>query len=198
MSGTVAVILAGGEARRLGGIDKTLVEIGGIPILSLILQRLRPQLDPIALGANGDPARFARFGLPVLADRRRGIGPLGGLLRALEWAEEQGAHFLLTVPGDTPFIPCDLLRMLAPAPAVAVSAGRRHHLVALWPVAWRDALASYLHRLGPDAPSGALGVRAFSSPLGLREVAFDAVPRDPFFNVNMPEDVALAQAMNGA
>ncbi len=196
MSGAVAVILAGGQARRLGGIDKTLIEIGGISILSLILQRLRLQVPLMALSANGDPARFARFGLPVLADRRQGIGPLGGLLRGLDWAAEQGADSLLTVPGDTPFVPRDLLRALSPAPAVAVSAGRRHHLVALWPVAWREALAGHLQRLGPDAPSSAFGVRAFSFPLGMREVAFDAVPRDPFFNVNTPEDAALAQAMD--
>ena len=85
-----------------------------------------------------------------------------------------------------------------PAPAVAVSGGRRHHLVALWPVPWRDGLAEYLHRLGPDAPGRAFGVRAASAPLGMREVRFEAVPHDPFFNVNTPEDVALARAVAGA
>ncbi len=192
MDGTVAVILAGGEARRLGGIDKTLIEIGGAPILSLILGRLRPQLDRVALSANGDPSRFASFRLPVLPDRRRGIGPLGGLSRALDWAAEQGAQSLLTVPGDTPFIPCDLLRRLAPAPAVAVSGGRRHHLVALWPVAWRDALGDHLDRLPPDAPPRAYGVLAFAAARGLREVRFEVDGRDPFFNVNTEQDRALA------
>ncbi len=195
MTGTVAVILAGGEARRLGGIDKTLIPIDGVPILSLILGRLQPQVDRIAIGANGDPVRFAGFGLPVLADRCRGIGPLGGLLRALDWAAEQGAGSVLTVPGDTPFIPFDLLRCLAPAPAVAVSAGRRHHLVALWPVAWRDALAEYLDRLPADAPKRAFGVLAFAGPRGMREQAFAAGPVDPFFNVNTPDDQALAQVL---
>ncbi len=196
MTGTVAVILAGGEARRLGGIDKTLLEIGGVPILSLILRRLRPQLGLVALSANGDPARFAGFGLPVLADRRQGIGPLGGLLRALDWAADQGADALLTVPGDTPFIPCDLLRALAPAPAVAVSGGRRHHLVALWPMAWRALLAEYLDRLPLDAPRSTLGARAFAAPLGVREVVFALGPVDPFFNVNTAEDRARAQLMH--
>ncbi len=195
MSGTVAVILAGGEARRLGGIDKTLVEIGGMAILSLILERLRPQLALVALGANGDPARFEQFGLPVLADHIRGIGPLAGLLRGLDWAAEQGARSLLTVPGDTPFIPRDLLRLLAPAPSVAVSAGRTHHLVALWPVSWRDALADHLGRLSQDAPRRAFGVAAFAASHRLREVPFAAEPVDPFFNVNTPEDRAAAQAM---
>ncbi len=195
MSGTVAVVLAGGAARRLGGVDKTLVGIGGVPVLSLILERLRPQLDRVALGANGDPARFASFGLTVLADRRQGIGPLGGLLRALDWAAEQGADSLLTVPGDTPFIPRDLLARLAPAPAVAVSGGRTHHLVALWPVSWRDALADHLDGLLPDAPRRAFGVLAFAGPRDLRQVGFASGPVDPFFNVNTPEDQALARAM---
>ena len=195
MTDAVAVILAGGEARRLGGIDKTLIPINGMPILSLILERLQPQAGRIAIGANGDPARFAGFGLPVLADRRRGIGPLAGLLRALDWAAEQGAGSLLTLPGDTPFIPRDLLRCLMPAPAVAVSAGRRHHLVASWPVAWRDGLAAYLDRLPADAPKRAYGVLAFAGPRGMREHAFAADPVDPFFNVNTPDDQALAQVL---
>ncbi len=195
MNGTVAVILAGGEARRLGGIDKTLIPIGGKPILSLILERLQPQVDRIAIGANGDPARFTGFGLPVLADQRRGIGPLGGLLRALDWAAEQGAEDLLTVPGDTPFIPSDLLRRLLPAPAVAASAGRRHHLVALWPVAWRDALAVHLDRLAPDVPRRAYGTLAFAAPRAMREVTFEVDGTDPFFNVNTGQDRAQAQAM---
>ena len=201
MSGVVAVILAGGEARRLGGIDKTLITLDGVPVLSLILCRLRPQLDRIALSANGDPSRFAAFGLPVLADRRLGIGPLAGLLRGLDWAAEQGADALLTVPGDTPFIPPDLLTRLSPAPAVAVSADRRHHLVATWPVTWRLSLLTYLNGLEAGSPRHAYGARAFvtSLPETMREMAFAVEPTDPFFNVNTPADrlAAATLAMNG-
>ena len=126
----------------------------------------------------------------MLADRRPGIGPLAGLLRGLEWAAGLGAGTLLTVPGDTPFIPADLPRLLSPAPAVAVSAGRRHHLVATWPVAWRLPLAAYLDGLAADAPRHAHGagtfVRSLSPPM--REVAFATEPLDPFFNLNTPAD----------
>jgi molybdopterin-guanine dinucleotide biosynthesis protein A len=198
VTGTVAVILAGGQARRLGGIDKTLIPIGGTPILSIILERLCPQVERIALGANGDPARFGSFALPVLADERQGIGPLGGLLRGLDWAAGLGAESLLTVPGDTPFVPRDLVQALGVAPAVAVSAGRRHHLVALWPVAWRSALVEYLDELAPDAPQRAYGVMAFSRSRGLREVPFETAAGDPFFNVNTPEDRAQAEAHGSA
>ncbi len=197
MSGTVAVILAGGEARRLGGIDKTLIALGGTPVLSLILRRLRPQVPRIALSANGDPARFAGFDLEVLADLRPGIGPLAGLLRGLDWAAGQGAEALLTVPGDTPFIPADLLARLSPAPAVAASAGRRHHLVATWPVAWRRPLADYLDGLAADAPRRVHGARAFADgpARSMREVVFAADPVDPFFNVNTPSDRLAAEAI---
>jgi len=195
MTGPVAVILAGGEARRLGGIDKTLIPLGGTPILSHILSRLQPQVARIALGANGDPARFAAYGLPVLADRQHRIGPLAGLLRGLEWAAEQDAPALLTVPGDTPFIPHDLLSALQPAPSVAVSGGRRHHLVALWPVGWGPLLAAYLAGLSADAPRRAYGARAFADTLGMRAVPFDTAAGDPFFNVNTPDDRAAAERM---
>ncbi len=197
MTGIVAVILAGGEARRLGGIDKTLIALDGTPVLSLILRRLRPQLDRIALSANGDPSRFAAFALPVLADARSGIGPLSGLLRGLDWAAGQGADALLTVPGDTPFIPHDLLHRLSPAPAVAVSGGRRHHLVAIWPAAWRKPLAAYLDDLPADAPRRLFGARAFARSMTppMREIGFATEPVDPFFNVNTPSDRIAAEAM---
>ncbi len=190
------VILCGGEARRLGGLDKTLIEIGGIPILSHILARLQPAAGSVAISANGNPGRFEPFGLPVIRDRHAGIGPLAGLLRALEWAADLGAASLLTVPGDTPFVPERLAQALSPAPSVAVSGGRRHHLVALWPVSWRGALERHLHAL--DAAGGArrgYGVRAFAEAMGIRLVEFPAVPFDPFFNVNTPEDRAEAERL---
>ena len=191
------MVLAGGEARRLGGVDKPLIEIGGIPILSHILDRLRPVVSRVALSANGDPHRFARFGLPVLEDQRFGIGPLAGLLRGLDWAAGLGADVLLTVPGDTPFIPDELLRALSPAPSVAVS-DRRHHLVAAWPVIWRDRLAQHLDGLDPAGGRRAYGVLAFAKPLGMREVSFASDPIDPFFNVNTPEDLERAETVFSA
>jgi molybdopterin-guanine dinucleotide biosynthesis protein A len=186
----VGLILAGGDARRLGGIDKTLLPVAGKPILSHLIDRLSTQLDTLALGANGDPGRFAAFGLPVIADEMIGIGPLGGLARGFGWAGGQGADMLLTVPGDTPFVPRDLLKRLSPGPAVACSADRTHHLVALWPVAWGEALSNYLAGLEWDAPKRAYGARAFAERFGMRKVAFPTGAVDPFFNVNAPSDLA--------
>ena len=191
--GVCALVLAGGGARRLGGGDKPLLALGGRPLLAHVLARLGAAANmPIALSANGDPARFARFGLPVLDDGAfAGQGPLAGVLAGLDWAAGRGADTLLTVPGDTPFIPCDLAARLAPAPSCAASGGRVHHLVALWPVAARAALRC---RLAADGPRN---VAAFAAVLGLRAVAFAAEdqPCDPFLNVNTPEDLASARRM---
>jgi molybdopterin-guanine dinucleotide biosynthesis protein A len=192
----VGLILAGGAARRLGGIDKTLLELNGRPLLSHLIDCLAPQLDGLALSANGPAARFARFDIPVLADARPGIGPLAGLLRGLDWADALGARSLLTVPGDTPLVPADLATRLSPAPAMALSHGRRHPLVALWPVTCRDALAAHLDALDREAPRRAFGVQGFATALSMRTVDFGDQNPDPFFNVNTPEEWQFLSCSN--
>ncbi len=186
------LILAGGEARRLGGIDKPLLELGDKSLLARIIAALTGQVAPVALSANGDPARFASYGLPVLPDGAfAGEGPLAGVLAGLDWAAAQGAKALLTVPGDTPFIPADLAAALSPAPACATSAGRTHYLVALWPVAARAKLRRFL------TETGSRGVRAFTAHLRMRRVAFEAAAWDPFHNVNTSDDLATARNLAG-
>ena len=183
------LILAGGEARRLGGVDKPLLRVGGITLLDHVIARLRPQTHRLALSANGDPSRFAACGLPVLADETPGLGPLGGVLRGLVWTRSLGGDALLTVPGDTPFIPGDLAARLSPGPAVAASDGRMHHAVALWPVSCLAALRAYL------GAGGSRSVVGFARTLPMREVVFAVAEVDPFFNVNTPEDLARAGSM---
>ena len=183
------LILAGGEARRMGGLDKTLLRVGGVTLLDHVIARLRPQVSHLALSANGDPARFDGCGLPVLTDATPGLGPLAGVLSGLEWADALGCDALLTVPGDTPFIPDDLARRLLPAPAVAASGGRVHHAVALWAVSCRMALRAHLRAGGTRSVSG------FGRTLPMREVVFAQADGDPFFNVNTPEDLVLAGSM---
>ena len=181
------VVLAGGRATRLGGVDKALLPLGGQAVLDMVVARLRPQVQTLAISANGDPARFSRFALPVLADEVLGRGPLGGVLRGLGWAAGQGADWLLSVPGDTPFIPDDLAVRLAPGPAWAESGERLHPLVALWPVACAPDLARWLvaHQSGR--------VRSFGEAIGMRAETFEAAP-DPFHNINTAEDLAAARA----
>jgi len=143
-----------------------------------------------AISANGDPARFASLNLPVLPDGDFvGQGPLAGVLAGLEWAASLGANALLTVPGDTPFIPMGLAVALAPAPACATSNGRLHHLVALWPVARHGELRKML------STPGRRDVGEFAKLIGMRRVDFPAARWDPFLNVNTPEDLAAARAI---
>ncbi len=182
MSDVVAVILAGGRATRLGGVDKALLQAGGHSLIGHVLARVAPQVGAVAVSANGEAARYAHLGRPVLADEVTGRGPLGGVLRGLAWAEQEGASSLLSVPGDTPFVPRHLVTRLGAAPAWAENAAGVHPLVAVWPVACRAALATWL----ADQASGR--VRAFGGVIGMRAVWFADVP-DPFLNVNTAADL---------
>lgn len=201
MKQPLGVILAGGQATRMGGGDKGLLRLGGQTLLSRVIDRLAPQVAGLGLNANGDPSRFAEFGLPVLPDSVAGFpGPLAGVLAGLDWAAEQGADTIVTAAADTPFFPCDLVprlllaaegmeHPLALAAAPDPERGRaRHPTFGLWPVALRDdlraALAGGLRKvvLWTDAHDG-------------REALFPADGIDPFFNVNTPADLARAERM---
>ena len=186
-----AVVLAGGLARRMGGGDKPLLTVGKRPMLASVIAAL--DVCPIAISANGDPARFAEFGLPVLGDGSFfGQGPLAGILAGLDWAAALGKTLLLTAPGDTPFLPRELAAWLAPAPCCVTSAGRRHYLVALWPVHCADALRAVL------SVPGSRRVADFAERIGMRYADFASGTRDPFDNVNTYDDLANARARAGS
>jgi molybdopterin-guanine dinucleotide biosynthesis protein A len=191
----LGVLLAGGLARRMGGGDKPLLRLGGRSLLAHAAAALAPQCVALVLNANGDPARFGAFGLPVIADTLPGYpGPLAGILAGMRWAaaHHPEAADILTVAADTPFLPADLGARLAAARGAAPivcarSAGRAHPTIALWPVALADRLQAALL-------SGERGVLAWASGQGLALVDFAATPHDPFCNINTPEDLAAAEA----
>jgi molybdopterin-guanine dinucleotide biosynthesis protein A len=186
-----ALILAGGGGTRLGGVDKAFLPLNGQPLITHLLRRLTPQTGKIAISANGDPARFSAFNLPVLPDGAlAGKGPLAGVAAGLAWAQSVGAAELLTIPVDTPFIPNNLLEFLTPAPAVAIWQGRQHHLVATWRVADLPQILAFL-----DAP-GAYKVRDALTFCSARRIGFDG-ETDPFLNINTPEDLAAAEVTPG-
>ncbi len=193
---TLAVILAGGLARRMGGGDKVLRPLAGRPLLDHVLDRLRPQVPAIILNANGDPDRFAGFGLPVIADTLPGHpGPLAGVLAALEHAEGLGLADVLSVTGDAPFIPLDLLARLRTARnaagtplACARSGGQAHPPIGLWSVALRDDLRAALL-------AGERKIDRWTARHGCAAADWPATPRDPFFNANAPEDLAEAERL---
>lgn len=193
---TFGIILAGGAARRMGGGDKPLLALGDGTLLSHVIGRIAPQVAGLALSANGDPARFARFGLAVLADADAGRpGPLAGILAGMDWAAAAGAEALVSVAGDTPFLPPDLVPRLLLAgsggPALAATSGGRHPTFGLWPVRLRDDLRAALAR-------GERRVAAFANRHGAETAWFPDQPFDPFFNVNTPDDLARARGMPGA
>ncbi|WP_119422620.1 molybdenum cofactor guanylyltransferase MobA [Desertibaculum subflavum] len=199
-----AVILAGGEGRRLGGVDKAFVPLGGRALIEQVVARLAHQVAAIAISANGDPERFARLGLPVLPDPVAGRpgerrGPLAGLLAGLDWAAADWpeARRLLTVPVDCPFLPTDLAARLAAAGGagevvLAASGGRRHPVAALWPVGLAASLRTGLG-------DGSLRkVEAFALAQPHKAVEWSTAPFDPFLNINTAEDLAAATALLGA
>ncbi|WP_113910687.1 molybdenum cofactor guanylyltransferase MobA [Roseovarius dicentrarchi] len=193
-----AIILAGGRATRMGGGDKGLLPLGRSTLLEHVLDRIAPQVAATALNANGDPQRFARFGLPVLADPVGGyVGPLAGVLAGLDWAAKEGAETIVSVAADTPFFPCDLVARLVLAAegmqaplALAATPDGRHPTFGLWPVALRDDLRGALQ-------GGLRKVVQWTDAHNAATAMFDD-GGDPFFNVNTPEDLANAQAMQEA
>ena len=191
-TGLVAVILAGGQSRRMGGGDKGLLRLGAGTVLSAVLGRIAPQVGAVAINANGDPARFRDYGLPVLTDNMPGYpGPLAGILAAVDWALGQGAKWVLTVPSDTPFVPRDLAARLdaavqGQAVAIAATGDRIHPACGLWTVELRGDLAATLAR---DERK----VRDFTDRHGAALVSWPSGPPDPFFNINTPADLAQAQ-----
>ena len=198
-AGVAGVILAGGRALRMGGGDKALRVVAGRRLIDHVIDRLAPQVDALALSANGDPARFADLGLPVLADDIAGHpGPLAGVLAGLDWAAGQGAGAIVTAAADTPFFPRDLAARLAAAAGpsgLAIAATRDagcgralHPTFGLWPVALRGDLRAAL-------AAGTRKVTTWATAQGAGVAEFAAEPRNPFFNVNTPEDAAAADAM---
>ena len=196
----VAVLLAGGRAARMGGGDKPLMLLGGRPLLAHGIARLAPQVAALAINANGDPDRFAGFGLPVLPDPVDGCqGPLAGLLAGLIWARSahpDAAH-LLTAAGDTPFLPHDLAARLQAAlspacpVAMASSGGRPHPTMTLWPVSLEPAVRRAL-------AAGERRVRALALAAGCASVEWLPEPLDPFLNVNTPNELAEANRLAAA
>jgi molybdopterin-guanine dinucleotide biosynthesis protein A len=190
------VILAGGQATRMGGGDKGLKQLGDRTILDHVIDRLAPQVARLALNANGDPARFSALGLPVVADSIDGFaGPLAGVLAGLDWAAGQGGDHIVTAAADTPFFPADLVpRLLLAAEsqgkpiALARTENGRHPTFGLWPVGLRDDLRAELQ-------AGMRKVLAWTDKHGTAFADFPSGDVDPFFNVNAPDDLTEAQGM---
>jgi molybdenum cofactor guanylyltransferase len=194
-----AVLLAGGLARRMGGGDKPMRRIGDRTILARVIARLKPQCGELILNANGDPARFAEFGLPVIADTVKDFpGPLAGILAALDWTavNRPEASYILSAAADCPFLPRDLVERLMRARAeqdaqlaVASSGGQSHPVIGLWSVALRDELRHAL--VAEDVRK----IDRWTARYRLATVNWPTTPLDPFFNANTMDDITEADRL---
>ena len=197
--GVLGVLLAGGQARRMGGGDKSLLKLGGRPLMAHTIERVRPQVAELILNANGAPGRFERFGLPVVADRIKGFaGPLAGVLTGMEWAAEKDGEldWIASFATDAPFLPHDMVPRLASAikvknaaMACAHSAGRDHPVFALWPVRLRHDLRRAM--IEDDMRK----IDLWTTDYELVHVSFAGNGIDPFFNINRPENLTKAEAL---
>jgi molybdenum cofactor guanylyltransferase len=184
----------------MGGGDKSLLDLAGEPMLARIIHTLAPQVDALAINANGDPDRFRRFGLPFLADTVPGLpGPLAGILAGLIWAQDKHARWLVTTAGDTPFLPGDLIARLSGdvdsrTVAVAACEGRTHPVCALWPVSLMNDLDGYLRSGGSRRVVDYIA-RHSSSAIDFPPQRLPGGNVDPFFNVNTPDDLAEARRL---
>ena len=194
---TLGLLLAGGLARRMGGGDKALVEMGGRPLLDYAIERARPQVKGLILNANGNAARFEQFGLPVVADVIEGFaGPLAGVLTGMEWAAANvpDVEWLATFPVDAPFFPTDLIERMGTAiveagaeMACAESDGRTHPVFALWPVGRQADLRKAM------VDEEMRKIDLWTARFAIVHVPFDTAGGDPFFNINRPENVEEAE-----
>jgi len=197
----VGLLLAGGRSRRMGGGDKTLRLLAGQTLLDHVIDRVLPQVDALVLNANGDPSRFARFGLPVVADSIADFaGPLAGILAGLDWtaANRPDCAFIVSLATDAPFLPADLVARLVEGMnsqgaelACAASGGQPHPVIGLWPVRLRGELRQAL--IAEEIRK----VDVWTARYRLATVDFPITTIDPFFNANRPEDLDRAAALLG-
>lgn len=202
LSSVAGVILAGGQSRRMGGGDKCLRPLGDRPILAQIIGRAAPQVGALVLNANGDPARFADYGLPVAADVIEGFaGPLAGILTGMDWvaARAPEAKWMASFASDAPFFPQDMVAVMHRAAeregsnlVCATSNGRSHPVFGLWSMALRDDLRKAV------VEEGLRKVDLWTARHRLLPVEFASLETgqgrlDPFFNTNRPEDLVEAE-----
>lgn len=187
----VAVVLAGGEGRRMGG-GKPLRAWGGRPLLARALDLARSYAPEVAVAVRDAGQVGQGAAIPLLFDPPDIGGPLAGLASALDFGRRRGALWVQTLACDMPYLPADLSDRLAQAlesgvgAVLPVSEGRVHPVCGLWRVGSRDRLEAYV-------ASGRSSLRGFAEHVGLREVAWEVAGPDPFVNLNTPQDLATYQ-----
>ncbi len=190
----LGAIIAGGNSTRMGQ-EKAFIELRGVPLIDRVFSRIRFQVHSTVINANGDPLRFAHFGLPVVHDLITTIrSPLAGLHAVMSYAVRHRFDAVLTVPSDTPFLPLDLVDRLeeegrATGAAVAMSGGQVHYLTGLWSSALLPVLNTSV------LEEGMVRMQDFERKVHTEQAVWPTVPHDPFMNINTPEDLEAAAAL---
>jgi molybdopterin-guanine dinucleotide biosynthesis protein A len=194
----IGAIIAGGQSRRMGGREKAFLELDSKPVILHVIEQFEPQVDQLVINANGEPARFSEFGLEVVPDVFTSLTtPLAGLHAALRFTKSVDADMLMTVPSDTPFLPFDLAAKLlentiASGAAIAASGGQEHYIIG----AWKTELLNDLDLA--IAKDHLFRVKDWTHRISAQRVEWPVEPYDPFFNVNTPEDLRIAEQILGA
>lgn len=194
----IGAIIAGGQSSRMGGREKAFLELASKPVILHVIEQFEPQVDQLVINANGEPARFSEFGLDVVPDVLTSLTtPLAGLHAALRFAKSVEADVLVTVPSDTPFLPFNLAaklleNIITSGAAVAASGGQEHYIIGAWKTELLDDLESAIAR------DNLFRVKDWSHRTSAQKVEWPVEPHDPFFNVNAPEDLRIAERVLGA
>ena len=189
----IGAIIAGGQSRRMGGREKAFLELAGKPVILHVIEQLEPQVDQLVINANGEPARFSEFGLEVVPDGLTSLTtPLAGLHAALQFTKSVDGDVLVTVPSDTPFLPFDLVARLLEktginGAAIAASGGRDHYIIGAWKTELLEDLESAIAR------DNLFRVKDWANRVAAHKVEWPVERHDPFFNVNAPEDLQVAE-----
>ena len=192
MKDITGLVLAGGQGRRMGGVDKGLTLLRGRPMIAWVLERLGPQVDNILINANQNLEQYRSLGYPVVTDEIGGFaGPLAGLQVGMKAAH---TPFVLTAPCDSPFLPEDLSARLSDAlqaqgaDVAVVKTGKWHQPVfALVRAALLPHLTVYLEK-------GGRKIDAWYATTNVAEVSFDD-EEAAFCNINTPEELQAAEKL---
>jgi molybdenum cofactor guanylyltransferase len=189
----LGAIIAGGHSTRMGGREKSFIELDGVTLIERVASRIAFQVDGVVINANGDPSRFAKLDHVVITDLLHEVGtPLAGLHAALSFGADDGYDAVLTVPSDSPLLPLDLVARLKQTGEItgaahARSGGQDHYLTGLW----TTAMARPLERLIRE--NNLRRVQDFAAKAKAEKAVWSDLPHDPFFNINTPEDLKTAE-----
>jgi molybdopterin-guanine dinucleotide biosynthesis protein A len=194
----IGAIIAGGQSSRMGGREKAFLELASKPVILHVIEQFEPQVDQLVINANGEPARFSEFGLDVVPDVLTSLTtPLAGLHAALKFTKSVAAEVLVTVPSDTPFLPFNLVAKLLEkavvrGAAIAASGDQEHYIIGAWKTELLDDLESAI------AGDNLFRMKDWANRASAQRVEWPVKPHDPFFNVNAPEDLRIAEQILGA